>query len=80
MSGIVPDETRTFASGHQAAQVNPPTTEELTFMHQFTDRLYDWLREQPDVADVHNLDGSILGLRLAGTGDVSISVTPTGHV
>lgn len=44
----------------------------------FDGRLERFLREQPDVADVTEVGGGIYGFRLAGLGDVSLSVNPTG--
>lgn len=44
----------------------------------FTGRLMQFLQEQPDVADATEVGGGIFGFRLAGLGDVNLSVNPTG--
>ncbi len=66
-------------AGHEKAQANPPTVEEIAQLHGFVDHFYDWLREQEGVSEVSNHDGTILSFILGGFGDVSVQFTPTGH-
>jgi hypothetical protein len=55
-------------------------------MSAFTGRLADWLRSQPDVAEVEVVaeggidtaaSSTILGFSLAGVGDISLGMNPT---